>query len=69
MSRRTYGTWLVGGGVALLVVVVGGSAVLAGPLGATGAADSRTLVGIHGGGFGLHEYGSVTLYDPRGRPV
>ncbi|MFB6295474.1 MAG: arylsulfotransferase family protein [Halobacteriales archaeon] len=69
MSRRTYGTWLVIGGVALLVVVLVGSVALAGPLGATGAADSPTLVGIHGGGFGLHEHGSVTLYDTLGRPT
>lgn len=31
------------------------------------SASGPTLVGIHGGGFGLHEHGSVDLYTAQGR--
>jgi hypothetical protein len=60
--RKTVGTALVGGGVALLVLSLLVSAALAPTIGATGDDQQRrTLVGSQGGGPGLHEAGSVYL--------
>lgn len=67
MSRERYGTGLLVGGIALFVVMIVASVALAGTPGVNGSTSSSTLVGVQGGGFGLHEHGSVGLYDARGR--
>jgi hypothetical protein len=62
MKRPDRGTAVVLLGVALIVLTLAGSALLA-PAIATAGDGNETLVGIHGGGFGWHEHGSVDLLN------
>ena len=62
MKRPDRGTTIVLVGVALIVVTLAGSALLAPGIPTTGEAN-ETLVGIHGGGVGWHEKGSAYLLN------
>lgn len=67
--RRLAGTLLVVAGVLLLVGSLAGSAALAPDRSMAAPDERRTLVGIQGGGPGLHEHGRVALFDGRGAVV
>ncbi len=58
MERPDRGTSIVLLGAALIVLTLAGSALLAPAIASPGAGNT-TIVGIHGGGFGWHEKGSV----------
>ena len=62
MKPPDRGTSVVLSGVALIVLTLVGSALLA-PGIATPGAGNKTLVGIHGGGTGWHDEGSVYLLN------
>jgi hypothetical protein len=62
MNRPDRGTSIVLLGVALVVLTLAGSALLA-PSIATPGAGNETLVGIHGAGLGWHEDGAVSLLN------
>jgi hypothetical protein len=55
--------------VAVLTLAFSVSAATAPSRGVVGQTDSRTLVGVHGGGTGLHEFGSVELHDEQGEAI
>ncbi|MEF8774905.1 MAG: hypothetical protein V5A43_00180 [Haloarculaceae archaeon] len=62
MEPPDRGTGFVISGVVLIVFTIAGSALLA-PGIATPGAGNETLVGIHGGGTGWHDEGSVYLLN------
>ena len=55
--------------VAALTVAFSVSAATAPSRGVVGENESLTLVGVQGGGTGLHEFGSVELHDEQGEVV
>jgi len=55
--------------VAALALAFSVSAATAPSRGVVGQTDSRTLVGVQGGGTGLHEFGSVELHDEQGEAI
>jgi len=55
--------------VTVLTLLFSVSAATAPSRGVVGENDSRTLVGVQGGGTGLHEFGSVELHDENGSVV
>jgi hypothetical protein len=69
MNRGRLGLVVVAVAVVGLLLVFGVSAATAPDRGVSGENTSRTLVGIQGGGVGLHEYGSVRLLDEQGQLV
>jgi hypothetical protein len=59
------GKALAAAGVALFVLSMVTSAVLAPSIGVAGEGSAKTLVGVQGSGPGWHEHGRVTLYEGR----